>query len=112
MILGNKNDLEDERVISTEEGENFTRRQGDSVIFMETSAKKNTNIDKVRLRNGRRRLYRQFCVDIWGHGPRSQERQDQIKVSGETKAEGLLLTDVEYQLTDSSLYCVPSQYWM
>ena len=64
MILGNKNDLEDERVISTEEGENFTRRQGDSVIFMETSAKKNTNIDKVRLRNGRRRLYRQFCVDI------------------------------------------------
>ena len=48
MILGNKNDLEDQRVISKAEGENFTQKQGDSVIFMETSAKNNTNIDKVR----------------------------------------------------------------
>ena len=47
MILGNKSDLEEQRVVSTEEGENFTRSQGDSVIFMETSAKTNTNIDKV-----------------------------------------------------------------
>ena len=50
MILGNKNDLEDQRVISREEGEAFTQNVGDSVIFMETSAKTNTNIDKVRLR--------------------------------------------------------------
>ena len=48
MILGNKNDLEDQRVISKAEGEEFTRKQGDSIIFMETSAKMNTNIDKVR----------------------------------------------------------------
>ena len=47
MILGNKSDLEEQRVVTTEEGENFTRSQGDSVIFMETSAKTNTNIDKV-----------------------------------------------------------------
>ena len=50
MILGNKNDLEDQRVISKAEGESFTRKVGDGVIFMETSAKTNTNIDKVRLR--------------------------------------------------------------
>ena len=49
-ILGNKNDLEDQRVISKAEGESFTQKVGDSVIFMETSAKTNTNIDKVRLR--------------------------------------------------------------
>ena len=51
MILGNKNDLEDQRVISKAEGESFTQKVGDSVIFMETSAKTNTNIDKVRLRD-------------------------------------------------------------
>jgi len=47
MILGNKNDLEDQRVISKAEGESFTQKVGDSVIFMETSAKTNTNIDKI-----------------------------------------------------------------
>jgi len=47
MILGNKNDLEDQRVISKAEGEAFTQNVGDSVIFMETSAKNNTNIDKI-----------------------------------------------------------------
>ena len=51
MILGNKNDLEDQRVVSKEEGEAFTQNVGDSVIFMETSAKTNTNIDKVNLRD-------------------------------------------------------------
>ena len=50
MILGNKNDLEDQRVISKAEGESFAQKVGDSVIFMETSAKTNTNIDKVRLK--------------------------------------------------------------
>ena len=48
MILGNKNDLEDQRVISKAEGESFTQKVGDDVIFMETSAKNNTNIDKVK----------------------------------------------------------------
>ena len=51
MILGNKNDLEDQRVISKAEGESFAQKVGDSVIFMETSAKNNTNIDKVKLNN-------------------------------------------------------------
>lgn len=47
MILGNKNDLEEERVISKAEGESFTQKVGDEVIFMETSAKNNINIDKI-----------------------------------------------------------------
>ena len=49
-IIGNKNDLEDQRVISKAEGQSFAQKVGDSVIFMETSAKNNTNIDKVRLK--------------------------------------------------------------
>ena len=48
MIIGNKNDLEDQRVITKAEGESFTQKVGDDVIFMETSAKNNTNIDKVK----------------------------------------------------------------
>jgi len=47
MIIGNKNDLEDQRVITKAEGESFTQKVGDDVIFMETSAKNNTNIDKI-----------------------------------------------------------------
>ena len=78
MILGNKNDLEDQRVVSKEEGEAFTQNVGDSVIFMETSAKTNTNIDKVNLRDICRlgALYRYLYADIRGHGERSYQEKE------------------------------------
>jgi small GTP-binding protein len=43
LIVGNKSDLVDKRQVATEAGEEFAQRQG--LIFMETSAKANTNID-------------------------------------------------------------------
>ena len=45
MILGNKCDMESERIISKERGENIARENG--VRFLETSAKTNVNIEKA-----------------------------------------------------------------
>ena len=45
MILGNKCDVEDKRVISKERGEQIARENG--VRFLETSAKTNVNIERA-----------------------------------------------------------------
>ena len=45
MIIGNKCDLSDSRVISKKSGESLADEYG--ARFMETSAKKNINIEKV-----------------------------------------------------------------
>lgn len=45
MILGNKCDMEDKRVISKERGEAMARENG--VRFLETSAKTNINIEQA-----------------------------------------------------------------
>lgn len=47
MILGNKCDMEDKRVISKERGDAMARENG--VKFMETSAKTNVNIERAFL---------------------------------------------------------------
>ncbi|XP_010434712.1 PREDICTED: ras-related protein RABB1a [Camelina sativa] len=45
ILIGNKCDLEGERVVSTEEGEQFAREHG--LIFMEASAKTAQNVEKA-----------------------------------------------------------------
>lgn len=45
MILGNKCDMEDKRVIPKERGEAIARENG--IRFLETSAKTNVNIDRA-----------------------------------------------------------------
>nr|CAD7426358.1 unnamed protein product [Timema monikensis] len=45
MILGNKNDMEDKRVVSKDRGEAIAREH--SIRFMETSAKANINIERA-----------------------------------------------------------------
>ena len=45
VLVGNKNDLEQDRVISYEEGKNFANRNG--MEFIETSAKINTNVSEA-----------------------------------------------------------------
>ena len=45
MILGNKCDMDDKRVISKERGETIARENG--VKFLETSAKTNVNIERA-----------------------------------------------------------------
>lgn len=51
MILGNKCDLEDKRVISTEQGQKLAAEYG--VSFMETSAKANINVEEAFLKIAR-----------------------------------------------------------
>ena len=45
ILIGNKNDLEDERDISPDEGKSFANRNG--MQFIETSAKMNTNVNEA-----------------------------------------------------------------
>ena len=47
MILGNKCDMQDKRVVSKERGETIAREHG--IRFLETSAKVNINIDRAFL---------------------------------------------------------------
>ena len=49
IVVGNKSDLEDERVISREEGEKMARDYGSEVLFIEASAKGNKNVAQVGL---------------------------------------------------------------
>ena len=45
ILIGNKNDLVDDREIKTEEGQAFANRNG--MQFIETSAKMNTNVTEA-----------------------------------------------------------------
>ena len=45
FLVGNKSDLEDKREVTKEEGENFAKKY--NLIFLETSAKNNNNVDKL-----------------------------------------------------------------
>ncbi len=45
MLLGNKCDMEDKRMISKERGETIARENG--IKFLETSAKANVNVEKA-----------------------------------------------------------------
>jgi Ras-related protein Rab-10 len=45
MIIGNKCDMEDKRVIPTERGQEVAKHHG--IPFIETSAKTNININKA-----------------------------------------------------------------
>ena len=47
MILGNKCDMDDKRMISRDRGETIAREHG--IRFLETSAKANINIDRAFL---------------------------------------------------------------
>lgn len=45
MLIGNKNDLEHRRAVSTKEGESFAQENG--LVFLETSAKTANNVETV-----------------------------------------------------------------
>lgn len=47
ILVGNKCDLEDERVVGKEQGQNLAR-QWSNCAFLETSAKSKINVNEVR----------------------------------------------------------------
>ena len=48
VVVGNKCDLENERSVSPEEGQDLTKSLGDTAVFIEASAKTNLNVEEVR----------------------------------------------------------------
>ena len=49
MLIGNKSDLDSRRAVSTKEGEEFALKNG--LVFLETSAKTNSNVETVSHHN-------------------------------------------------------------
>lgn len=49
ILVGNKCDLEDERVVGKEQGQNLAR-QWNNCAFLESSAKSKINVNEVRKR--------------------------------------------------------------
>ena len=47
LVVGNKLDLDDQRVVSTETGEKFVKDMGNDIGFIEASAKDNTNVTQA-----------------------------------------------------------------
>ena len=47
VVVGNKCDLENERNVTYEEGQELTKRLGETAVFLEASAKTNINVDEV-----------------------------------------------------------------
>ena len=47
VVVGNKCDLENERNVTYEEGQELTKKLGETVFFFEASAKNNINVDEV-----------------------------------------------------------------
>lgn len=64
MLVANKCDLEDRRVVRTADGENLAEAL--NAHFMETSSVKNTGINEVKIETGRRGE----CMCVVGGGGR------------------------------------------
>ncbi|KAH9400633.1 PREDICTED: ras-related protein Rab-10-like [Rhagoletis zephyria] len=73
MILGNKCDMQDKRVVSKDRGETIAREHG--IRFLETSAKANINIDRAFLDLAEAILNKQTA------GQMQQDKQDKVNIS-------------------------------
>ena len=89
VLVGNKNDLEDERVVGKHQGESLARSFG--CTFLETSAKLQTNVNEVSARARVRRVSRSplLRLDLLRSNPTDQSQNAPAKTS-----EAILLVGV------------------
>jgi len=80
MILGNKCDMDDKRMISRDRGETIAREHG--IRFLETSAKANINIDRAFLELAEAILNKQTA------GQNPSENADRVNVSRQDPKSG------------------------
>ena len=58
MVVGNKTDLEEQRVVTEEQAQKFVKDLGNDIEHMETSAKDNTNVNQAFARLAQKALLR------------------------------------------------------
>lgn len=58
MVVGNKSDLDSQRVVSTEQAQKFVKDLGTNMPVIETSAKDNDNVTKAFTELARKALFR------------------------------------------------------
>lgn len=63
ILVGNKCDLEDERVVGKDQGQNLARQFGSA--FLETSAKAKINVNEVKLLFLNRKIQYSRYFMIW-----------------------------------------------
>ena len=62
MVVGNKTDREDARVISKEKAEHVVKEMGDEILHVETSAKDNVNVANAFSQLAKQALKRQQSI--------------------------------------------------
>ena len=75
ILLGNKSDLEDKRVISTEEGKK--KAEYYKFAFMETSALNGNNIEKA---------FNELITDVYNKNHEFFEKQAKVQINSDKKA--------------------------
>ncbi|XP_042328895.1 ras-related protein Rab-2B isoform X1 [Sceloporus undulatus] len=90
MLIGNKSDLENRRVVQKEEGEAFAREHG--MVFLETSAKTATNVEEAFLSTAKA-IYRkvqkgQFDLANEGNGIKIGPQHPSMTQSASTVRHG------------------------
>ncbi|XP_060636048.2 ras-related protein Rab-2B isoform X1 [Anolis sagrei] len=90
VLIGNKSDLENQRVVQKEEGEAFAREHG--MVFLETSARTATNVEEAFLciAKGiyRKILQGQFDLSSEGSGVKIGPQPSSVRTSGSTARSG------------------------
>ena len=89
VLVGNKSDLEHRREVPRESGEEFAREHG--LLFLETSAKQNTNVEEAFL-NTARQIYdkvKSGALDVGSetHGVKVGATSDTINLLDDVQTE-------------------------